>query len=116
MFTERPDFLKKLILVPETIAKETGIPKLVKIRSIVTIIGNLHGVPTPIAMIADVQRLVEILEEVDDVPERHSPTCERRITIEKNAAEFLVSAHDAIPMTVARVIGFFRDMHVDVVP
>ena len=55
------------------VAKQAGIPDLVQVRELVAEELELDVVAAAVATVADVHRLVGVLDEVDHVPQGHPP-------------------------------------------
>jgi hypothetical protein len=79
---------------------------------------NLGPVPPRVAVVADVQGLMQVADPVDDEPQRHAPLLEGPVRVPEDVhelgqlADHVAAAPIAKPFVVARLI----DRHVDVVP
>jgi len=91
-------------------------PDLVQVGELVAEERDLHRVPPAVAAVADVQGLVDVLDEVDDVAERHPAPGLRRRRVGQDAAELGEAADDAVAVAVAVVVARGVDRHVDEVP
>jgi hypothetical protein len=86
----------ELILVPIKAPKKSRIPDLMQIGTIVPIKLDLKPVPSSVVVVPNVERLVKVLNQVDQVPEGHPATRSGGIWVKKNLAELLDLGNNAV--------------------
>jgi hypothetical protein len=104
----------RLVLVP--VLEQSGVPDPVQVRALAEEL-ELEVVPAPVAAVADVKRLVYVLHEVDEEPERPLPIGARGVAGGQEAAKLGDLRNNAAGLGAeAGVEARLGDRHVDVMP